>query len=197
MPQGKYQDVVKKLRPAAAAPGEIVDTGGRVLGEHEGIINYTVGQRRGLGVATGQPLFVVKLDAGKRRVIVGPREALGVSRMTLKEMNWLGEDGVDGREILVRVRSTRPPVEGKLYINPLPNGEGAGGGGAQKEPLPAPSGHLLHAPSPHPPPKGGGGVWSIELESPEEGVAPGQAAVFYDRHTTRVLGGAWIAATER
>ena len=81
VPQGKYHDVVKKLRPHAAAPGEIVDVEGRVLGEHDGIINYTVGQRRGLGVAAGQPLFVVKLDAGKRRVIVGPREALGVSAL--------------------------------------------------------------------------------------------------------------------
>jgi tRNA-uridine 2-sulfurtransferase len=120
VPQGKYQDVVKKLRPHAAAPGEIVDVDGRVLGEHEGVINYTVGQRRGLGIAAGQPLFVVKLDAGKRRVIVGPRAALGVTRMTLKDVNWLGGDERDGREILVRVRSTRPPVAGVIEYGPPP-----------------------------------------------------------------------------
>ena len=175
VPQGKYQDVVKKLRPHAAAPGEIVDTHGRVLGEHEGIISYTVGQRRGLGVAAGQPLFVVKLDAGKRRVIVGPREALGVSRIALKDVNWIGDGDADGREILVRVRSTRPPVAGKLTLTPPPQagevrakrGEGVSVSGA------------------------------IVLDTPEFGVAPGQAAVFYDKHSTRVLGGGWIAATER
>ncbi len=154
VPNGKYTDVVKKLRPGAVEPGEIVDTEGRVIGEHEGIINYTIGQRRGLGIAAGQPLFVVKLDSGKRRVIVGPREALGVTRMNLKDVNWIGDGDADGRDILVRVRSTRPPVAGKL------------------------------------------GASSIVLDTPEEGVAPGQAAVFYDKHSTRVLGGGWIAATE-
>ncbi len=156
VPNGRYQDVVKKLRPNSVEPGEIVDLDGRVLGEHDGVIGYTVGQRRGLGVATGQPLFVVKLDAGKRRVIVGSREALGVKRIALKDVNWIGEHGdeLDGREILVRVRSTRPPVEARLQEQ------------------------------------------SVVLAAPEEGVAPGQAAVFYDKHSTRVLGGGWIAATE-
>lgn len=121
VPQGKYQDVVKKLRPGAIEPGEIVDADGRVLGEHPGVINYTVGQRRGLGVATGQPLFVIKLDAGKRRVIVGPREALGVSNIALKDVNWIGPVArdareLDGREVLVRVRSTREPVPARLMV---------------------------------------------------------------------------------
>lgn len=168
VPQGRYVDVVKKLRPGADAPGEIVDTDGRLLGEHNGIINYTVGQRRGLGVATGQPLFVVKLDAGKRRVVVGPREALGVTRISLKEVNWIGEavsdpKSLNGRTVSVRVRSTRPPVPAKLSVQP-------------------------EADSAH---------WSVSLESPEEGVAPGQAAVFYDNDSTRVLGGGWIARTEQ
>ena len=79
VPNGKYQDVVEKLRPGAIEPGDIVHVDGRVMGRHDGVINFTVGQRRGLGVATGEPLFVVKLDAPNKRVIVGPREALGVS----------------------------------------------------------------------------------------------------------------------
>jgi tRNA-specific 2-thiouridylase len=217
VPQGRYQDVVAKLRPGAIEPGEIVDTQGRVLGAHDGVINYTVGQRRGLGVATGQPLFVVKLDAGKRRVIVGPREALAVSRIALKDVNWIGEPvatdaDLDGREILVRVRSTRPPVAARLQILPPPlAGEvaersDAGGGGA----VASPSDRFAIT---SPPPKsrsdfgqpeiagrgaagGGGGVYSVLLDAPEEGVAPGQAAVFYDRTSTQVLGGGWIAATE-
>lgn len=162
VPNGKYQDVVEKLRPGAIEPGEVVHVDGRVMGAHSGVINFTVGQRRGLGIATGEPLFVVKLDAAKKRVIVGPRESLGVSRISLKEVNWVGEsvaaeDELDGREVLVRVRSTREPVPAKLSI--------AAG-------------------------------WSVLLDVPEEGVAPGQAAVFYDPRTTRVLGGGWILATE-
>ena len=199
VPQGKYQDVVKKLRPGAAAPGEIVDVDGQVLGEHEGVINYTVGQRRGLGVATGQPLFVIKLDAGKRRVIVGPREALGVSRIALKDVNWIGDgDDPGGREILVRVRSTRPPVAARLSVSSPVHG---GGGQAKRDrrgdDAAPPSVGLLRSPTA--PPQAGEQTanWSVILDAPEEGVAPGQAAVFYDKHSTRVLGGGWIAATER
>jgi tRNA-specific 2-thiouridylase len=186
VPQGKYQDVVAKLRPGAIEPGEIVDTEGRALGAHDGVINYTVGQRRGLGVATGQPLFVVKLDAGKRRVIVGPREALAVSRIALKDVNWIGEPAaspqdLDGREILVRVRSTRPPVAARLRAT-LPPLAGK-----------APPSDRFAITSP----VDRGGAYSVLLETPEEGVAPGQAAVFYDRTSTQVLGGGWIAATEQ
>ena len=76
MPTGRYTDVIERLRPGAAEPGDIVDLAGRVLGRHDGIIHFTVGQRRGLGVAAGHPLYVVRLDAATRRVIVGPREAL-------------------------------------------------------------------------------------------------------------------------
>ncbi|MGE0046963.1 MAG: tRNA 2-thiouridine(34) synthase MnmA, partial [Hyphomonadaceae bacterium] len=83
VPTGKYQSVVEKLRPGALTPGDIVHVDGRVMGRHDGIINYTVGQRRGLGIATGEPLFVVKLDAEAKRVIVGPREALRVRRIAL------------------------------------------------------------------------------------------------------------------
>jgi tRNA-specific 2-thiouridylase len=114
VPTGHYADVIARLRPGAAGPGEIVDLDGHVLGHHAGIIHFTVGQRRGLGVATGSPLYVVRLDAGSRRVVVGPREALRTSRIQLRDVNWLGDRSVDDTieqspEIFVKVRSTRPP----------------------------------------------------------------------------------------
>jgi len=115
VPTGRYTEVIERLRPGAAAPGEIVDLEGRVLGRHDGIIHFTVGQRRGLGVAAGYPLYVVRLDAARRRVVVGPREALRTSRMRLRDVNWLGEGSIDHalcagwHEVYVKVRSTRPP----------------------------------------------------------------------------------------
>lgn len=115
VPEGKYQDVVKSIRPQAGRAGEIVHIDGRVLGTHDGIINFTVGQRRGLGIAVGEPIFVVAIDAANARVLVGPKEALRVKSLTLKEVNYLGdevktEDELDGRKVLARVRSTRPPI---------------------------------------------------------------------------------------
>jgi tRNA-specific 2-thiouridylase len=115
VPTGRYTEVIERLRPGAAEPGEIVDTDGRVLGTHRGIIHFTVGQRRGIGIAAGRPLYVVRLDAAARRVVVGPREALRTSRVRLREVNWLGEGSIDGalcagwHEVFVKVRSTRPP----------------------------------------------------------------------------------------
>src|SRR5262249_4693093 len=91
VPTGRYTEMIERLRPGAAEPGDIVDLDGRVLGRHEGIIHYTVGQRRGLGIAAGHPLYVVRLDAATRRVVAGPREALRTSRLALREVNWLGE----------------------------------------------------------------------------------------------------------
>jgi tRNA-specific 2-thiouridylase len=198
VPNGRYQDVVQKLRPGAIEPGEIVHVDGRVLGRHDGVINFTVGQRRGIGVATGEPLFVVKLDAANKRVIVGPREALGVSRIALKDVNWIGErvadvSELDGREILVRVRSTRPPVPARLRISSPIDG---GGGRATGEDVAPPSVGSLRSPN-APPQAGEQTSWSLALATPEHGVAPGQAAVFYDTSSTRVLGGGWIAGTER
>jgi tRNA-specific 2-thiouridylase len=119
VPSGKYADVVAKLRPGAIEPGEIVHLDGRVLGHHKGVINFTVGQRRGLGVAGGEPLFVIKVEAESRRVFVGPRSALAVTRIALKEVNWIGEavadeDALHGRRVLARVRSTREPLPGVL-----------------------------------------------------------------------------------
>jgi tRNA-uridine 2-sulfurtransferase len=114
VPSGHYANVIERLRPGAAAPGEIVDVDGRVLGRHDGIIHFTVGQRRGLGVATGSPLYVIRLDARSRRVVVGPREALRTSRIRLREVNWLGDGTIEQAmrghpELHVKVRSTRPP----------------------------------------------------------------------------------------
>jgi tRNA-specific 2-thiouridylase len=114
VPTGHYAEVIERLRPGAAGPGEIVDGEGRVLGAHDGIIHFTVGQRRGLGVAAGSPLYVVRLDAATRRVVVGPREALRTSRIRLRDINWLGDGTIEQAvenhpEVFVKVRSTRPP----------------------------------------------------------------------------------------
>ncbi len=199
VPNGKYQAVVQKLRPGAIEPGEIVHVDGRIMGVHNGVINFTVGQRRGLGIATGEPLFVVKLDAPNKRVIVGPRDALGVARIALKEVNWIGEhiasdDGLNGREILVRVRSTREPMPATLRVSSpacggsvMSEANDEGGRAPRKTTL------ISNKPAGETPSVK---EWSVLLATPEEGVAPGQAAVFYDPQTSRVLGGGWITATE-
>ena len=114
VPTGRYTDVIGRLRPNAIEPGDIVDLDGRVIGTHQGIIHFTVGQRRGLGIAADAPLYVVRLDAASRRVVVGPREALRMDHVKLREVNWIGDGLLDravgeGLEIFVRVRSTRAP----------------------------------------------------------------------------------------
>ncbi len=159
VPDGKYTDVIAKLRPGAAESGEIVSVDGDVLGTHPGIIHYTVGQRRGLGIAGGEPLYVVRLDAERREVVVGPREALGTSVIHVGEVNWLGDGDPHGQDVRVKVRSTRPPVPGRLKRL-----------------------------------EGAGDSLAVHLDRPEEAVAPGQAAVFYDPDPSgsRVLGGGWI-----
>ena len=163
VPEGKYASVVERLRPGAAEPGEIVHVDGTVMGRHQGVIHYTVGQRRGLGVAIGDPLYVVKLDAAKRQVIVGPREATLIKRIMLKDVTWLGDGEGEAAAkaelpVAVKVRSTRPPAPAHLFWQ-----DG----------------------------------WAVELETADEGVAPGQACVFYstDEGHDRVLGGGWIAGT--
>ncbi len=160
VPNGSYAAVIEKLRPGAAEPGEIVHLDGSVLGEHRGVIHYTIGQRRGLGIGGGDPLYVVKLDADARRVIVGPKSALATSRVAVREINWLGgtpfQEAPDGGwEMGVKVRSTRPPRPARVH----PTGPDTA---------------------------------TLELLSPEEGVAPGQAAVFYAPEGSRVFGGGWI-----
>ena len=118
VPEGRYTTVIDRLRPHGAEPGDIVHLDGRVLGRHEGVTRYTVGQRRGLNVAVGDPLFVVRIDADARQVVVGPREALLTRALTLKEANWLGEGAdlaaAEGRPVLARVRSTREPAAGRI-----------------------------------------------------------------------------------
>ncbi len=115
VPEGNYAAVIEKLRPGAAEPGEIVDVEGRVLGRHRGVIHYTIGQRRGLGIGgLAEPLYVVKLDVEARRVIVGPKEMLATRIIPVDEINWLGDEPFDSRpawEMAVKVRSTRPPRE--------------------------------------------------------------------------------------
>jgi tRNA-specific 2-thiouridylase len=120
VPEGRYTTVIDRLRPGAVATGQIVHLDGRLLGEHGGISGYTVGQRRGLNVAVGDPLFVVRLDAARREVVVGPRAALLSDALRLKETNWLGDGDTleaaarEERRVLARVRSTRPPSPATL-----------------------------------------------------------------------------------
>ena len=161
VPNGSYAAVIERLRPGAAEPGAIVHLDGRVLGRHDGVLHYTVGQRRGLGIGgTVEPLFVLRLDPDRREVVVGPREALGRSLFLVREVNWLGDTPFEaapagGWPVEVRVRSTRPPHPARLH----PTGPDSA---------------------------------RVELAGAEEGVAPGQACVFYAEEGTRVLGGGWI-----
>jgi tRNA-uridine 2-sulfurtransferase len=122
VPEGRYTTIIDKLRPHGAEPGDIVHMDGRVLGRHEGVTRYTIGQRRGLNVAVGEALFVVRIDAEARQVVVGPREALLTHALGLKETNWVG-DGASiaeaceaARPVLARVRSTREPAPGRLAL---------------------------------------------------------------------------------
>ncbi|MCX7888170.1 MAG: tRNA 2-thiouridine(34) synthase MnmA [Rhodobacteraceae bacterium] len=159
VPNGDYRAVIEKLRPGAADPGEIVDMDGNVLGRHSGVIGYTVGQRKGLGIGgLGEPLYVVRLDVGARRVVVGPKSALATRTIPVAGINWLGDAPFTARpewRALVRVRSTRAPAPALIRPRAPDSAE-------------------------------------VELLSPEEGVSPGQACVFYEEGTTRVLGGGWI-----
>lgn len=150
VPDGDYARVIEKLRPGAAEPGDIVDMDGNVLGRHKGIIHYTIGQRRGLGIggrAGGEDdaLYVIRLDADGHRVIVGPRAALGVDAITLRGVNWLGAAPLGARPVpvMVKVRSTHCPVAASLTATE--------DGGAR-----------------------------LVFDAPEPGVSPGQAAVFYE-----------------
>ena len=155
VPDGDYAKIVRKIRPDADDAGEIVHVDGRVLGTHKGLIHYTVGQRRGLEVGgLPDPIYVVRLDAAAKRVIVGPKAALAVQAARLSEINWLGGalPGNGGIAVSAKVRSMAKPVPARL------EGE------------------------------------RLVFESPEYGVAPGQAAVLYAGD--RVLGGGWIEETE-
>ena len=134
VPTGRYTEVIERLKPNALAPGDIVDLDGKILGQHNGIVNFTIGQRRGIGIASAAPLYVVQLDASSRRVVVGPREALNVNSIRLRDVNWIGDGQLDravgsGLEIFVKVRSTRPQQPAWLrridgdYVVELVDGE--------------------------------------------------------------------------
>ena len=162
VPNGNYAAVIEKLRPNAAEPGDIVDTDGNVLGQHRGVIHYTIGQRRGLGIGgLGDPLYVVRLDPDARRVVVGPKSALATTVVPVNEVNWLGDQPFAGEiPVMVRIRSTRPPRPAILRPIDATRAE-------------------------------------VELLDAEEGVSPGQACVFYEPDSTRVLGGGWITLRRR
>lgn len=142
VPQGKYSAIVEKLRPEAVLAGDIVHIDGRVLGQHEGILRYTIGQRRGIGVAIGEPLFVVHIDAKTLRVVVGPKEALQTKSVVLRDVNWLGDSPIeelpeDGFHCFAKVRSTRPPksvivryFNGEVNVELLDGEEGVASGQA-------------------------------------------------------------------
>ena len=127
VPDGDYASVIRKLRPEAADPGDIVDTEGKVLARHDGVINYTIGQRRGLGIGgLADPLYVVRLDADRKQVVVGPKAMLATRTVPLKEVNWLGDEAFDSRSewpVAVRVRSTKPPVDAILWPLSATTGE--------------------------------------------------------------------------
>jgi tRNA-uridine 2-sulfurtransferase len=124
VPQGSYADIVTRLRPEAGEPGEIVDEGGAVLGRHRGIAHFTVGQRKGLGIAAPEPLYVLRLEPARRRVVVGPYSALAGTRVRLGEFNWLGQKLTAGeaKPVTAKLRSAQPPVPATLYAD-LDRGE--------------------------------------------------------------------------
>ena len=123
VPSGSYGELVAKLRPEASEPGEIVDQAGHVLGRHPGVIHFTIGQRKGLGVAAAEPLYVLKLEPETRRVVVGPHEALGARRVSLSAVNWLGPSPpTEGFKASVKLRSAQAPLPATVTL------DGKGGG---------------------------------------------------------------------
>ena len=119
MPKGRYSEVIERLKPGSLKPGDIVHVDGRRLGRHDGIINYTIGQRRGLGIPSRDPLFVVRLSAERNEVVVGPREALRTHSLVLKNVNWLGGEPLEaaaaaGIKVHARIRSSQPPQPATL-----------------------------------------------------------------------------------
>ncbi|MDE1901614.1 MAG: tRNA 2-thiouridine(34) synthase MnmA [Alphaproteobacteria bacterium] len=119
VPNGDYASVVAKLRPGGIDPGDIVDEAGNVLGRHDGIIHFTVGQRRGINLTRGgennEPLYVLRVDAGKRQVVVGPRAALAQQMVRLRDVNWLGHaDAVRDVDVTVKLRSAQAPIAARF-----------------------------------------------------------------------------------
>ena len=160
VPNGDYASVIEKLHPKATEGGKIVHADGRVMGNHEGVIRYTVGQRRGLRIGgLDEPLYVISIDVEKKKVIVGPKELLKTRLIHVTEINWLGSSTLlvgEELHLSVKVRSTSQPRE--AILRPISNDKG-----------------------------------EIELLNPENGIAPGQACVFYETGGTRIFGGGWIS----
>ncbi|MGI9373953.1 MAG: tRNA methyl transferase PRC-barrel domain-containing protein, partial [Hyphomicrobiales bacterium] len=119
VPDGDYARVITKLRPYAVQPGNVVHLDGRVLGKHEGIINFTIGQRRGLGVATGEPVYVISLNPATCEVVVGPHEALATREIRLKNLNWIGPlpSNAEGMDVFAKIRSTRPAAPATIHLD--------------------------------------------------------------------------------
>lgn len=165
VPKGSYANVIERLKPGAAQPGNIIHVDGRTLGTHQGIINYTIGQRRGLGIPDKEPLYVLKLDAERNEVVVGPRDFLRARQLILKNVNWLGDTPLEQSsdrdvEVFARIRSTQAPQLATLNVT-------------------------------------GDGAVTVTLSDGEEGIAAGQACVFYSdgSNEAQVLGGGWIVRT--
>lgn len=163
---GDYVSVLQKLKPDSIQPGDIIDETGRVLGQHKGIVYFTVGQRKGLNLSdrvgdNNEPLFVLRLIPDKRQIMVGPREALAQQRVRLTDMNWLGDNvPADGLRVSVKLRSSQKPVSAMLFMSADMSGHEA----------------------------------MLQLDEPAYGVAPGQAGVIYLEG--RLLGGGWIALSD-
>ena len=164
VPNGRYGDVVRRLRPGAVDEGDIIHLDGTKLGRHKGVIDYTIGQRRGLGIGGRKdapeeegPLYVVAIDADAHQVIVGPKEALAVRDVYLSDCNWLNDIHNMSAPVMIRLRNTGMPVRAIIM-------------GTKDD--------LLH----------------VRLDEPQYGVACGQAGVVYDGHdTSLVYGGGWIS----
>ncbi len=160
VPHGDYAKVVKQMRPNAENPGNIVHIDGRTIGDHKGVIHYTIGQRRGLGIGGGvsednEPLYVVRIDPAANEVVVGPKEALARDVIKAQQCNWLVDDvPQDGLPVQLKFRSVMQPIPARIFGNQ-------------------------------------NGMVDIHLDTPQYGISPGQAAVFYS-DTGRVLGGGWI-----
>ena len=165
VPTGRYTGVIERLKPGALKPGDIVHIDGRHLGQHDGIVNYTIGQRKGLKISGPEPLYVVRLDAARNEVVVGPRDCLRTQGLLLRNTNWLGDEpfaqaAAGGLRIWARIRSSQPPQPATLIAE-------------------------------------ADGTATVVLEDGEDGVAVGQACVFYasDDNDARLLGGGIIART--
>ena len=154
VPDGNYAKVIERLRPGAWEPGEILDLNGNVIGQHEGIVNFTVGQRRGLGVAAEHPLYVIKVDPERRQVIAGPRSALEKTELKVSAVNWIGPGDAPPSQLRVGVKIRSTSTADACVIRYVDDS------------------------------------WVVIFDEPQLGIAPGQAAVFYDGD--RVLGGGWI-----